>query len=153
MTKKLPHSTKQTVVSSWDSSKNYMMAEDEFTGIVVGKEATDSEYVISNGEIAPGAFIPDHYHKWEDQTFHIIEGKMEAKIGDDVYLLNPGDTVHCARGVSHYMKNVGETRAKIISYIFPGDWAEEFMAETSRHNRTNQRNLDLIEERFGVVYL
>jgi quercetin dioxygenase-like cupin family protein len=153
MTTRLTKSTKKTVVSGWDGSKNYMMAADEFTGIVVGKEATDSEYVISNGMIAPGAFIPDHYHKWEDQTFHVIEGRLEAKIGDNIYALGPGDTAHCPRGVSHFMKNVSHSPAKIISYIFPGDWAEEFMAETSRQNQNNQRDLDLIEQRFGVVYL
>ena len=145
--------TKKTVVSNWNGSKNYMMAEDEFTGIVVGKESTASEYVISNGVIAPGAFIPDHYHKWEDQTFHIIEGQLEAKIGDTVHLLGPCNTAQCPRGVSHFMKNVGQTPAKLISYIFPGDWAEEFMAETSRQNQTNQRDFDLTEKRFGVVYL
>ena len=153
MTVKQLLSTKKTVVSNWNGSKNYMMAEDEFTGIVVGKESTASEYVISNGVIAPGAFIPDHYHKREDQTFHIIEGPVKAKIGDTVHLLGPGDTAQCPRGVSHFMKNVGQTPAKLISYIFPGDWAEEFMAETSRKNQTNQRGFDLTEKRLGVVYL
>ena len=153
MTKKQSSSVKKTVVSSWDDSKKYMMAEDEFTGLVVGKEATNSEYVISNGVIAPEAFIPDHYHKWEDQTFHIIEGQLEAKIGEDIYTLGPGDSAHCPRGVSHFMKNIGDTQARLISYIFPGDWAEEFMAETSRQNKSNDRDLNLIEDRFGVVYL
>ena len=129
------------------------MAENEYTGIVVGKEATDAEYVISNGMIAPGAFIPDHYHKWEDQTFHIIEGTFEARIGEDVHMLGPGDTAHCPRGVSHFMKNTGDTHARLISYIFPGDWAEDFMAETSRQNLSGERDLSLIEDRFGVVYL
>lgn len=153
MAEKRSETSKKNIVTRWNSSKNYMMAEDEFAGIVVGKEATDCEYVISNGVIAPGAFIPDHYHKWEDQTFHVIEGQLEAKIGDAHYILGPGDTAHCPRGVSHFMKNVGQTQAKLISYIFPGDWAEDFMAETSRQNQNNQRDLDLIEDRFGVVYL
>lgn len=150
---KKSETSKQTVVKTWDNSKKYMMAENEFTGVVVGKEATNSEYVISNGVIAPGAFIPDHYHKWEDQTFHIIDGQLEAKIGDKYSILGPGDTAHCPRGVSHFMKNVGQTQARLISYIFPGDWAEEFMAETSRQNQEGQRDLGLIEEHFGVVYL
>ena len=153
MTEKLTRSDKKTIVSHWDNSRNYMMADDEFTGIIAGAEATGGAYVISNGVIAPGAFIPDHYHKWEDQTFHIIEGRLEAKIGDDQYILGPGDTAQCPRGVSHYMKNVGDAPARLISYIFPGDWAEAFMAETSRQNLSGARDLALIEERFGVVYI
>ena len=145
--------SKTTVIVRWSQSTNFMMAEDEYTGVVVGKAATNAEYVITNGVIAPGAFIPDHYHKWEDQTFHVIEGRLEAKIGDEVAELGPGDTVHCARGVSHFMRNIGPSPARLISYIFPGDWAEEFMAETSRQNLSGRRDPDLIEERFGVVYL
>lgn len=143
---------KQVVIGRWDSSRKFWMSEREYTGIVVSKEATGGDYVISDGVIAPGGFIPDHYHLWEDQTFHVIQGRLEAKIGEDVVAVGPGDTIHCPRGVSHYMKNVGTTEARLLSYIFPGDWAEAFMAETSRQNHAGERDLDLIEERFGVVY-
>ncbi|WP_170326638.1 cupin domain-containing protein [Ruegeria arenilitoris] len=153
MAKKTDKTTKRTVVSPWDGSKKFWMSETEYTGVVVGKDATANEYVISDGLIGPGGAIPDHYHKWEDQTFHIIEGELLAKIGDKVLKIGPGDTVHCPRGVSHYMKNVGDSPAKLVSYIFPGDWAEDFMAETSRQNHTGERDFALIEERFGVVYL
>lgn len=153
MTERKEQSTKKTVISAWDNSQKFMMAEKEYTGMVVGKEATQSDYVITSGVMAPGGVIPDHFHKWEDQTFHIIEGQLEAKIGDENVKLGPGDTAHCPRSVSHYMKNIGGTEAKMISYIFPGDWAEDFMAETSRQNLAGEYDLTLIEERFGVVYL
>ena len=64
-----------------------------------------------------------------------------------------GDSIHCPRGVSHYMKNTGSTDAKVISYIIPGYWAEDFMAETSRQNQSGEVDLDLIEKQFGVVYV
>lgn len=51
------------------------------------------------------------------------------------------------------MKNIDDEEARLVSYIFPGDWAEDFMAETSLQNRENARDPKLIEERFGVVYL
>lgn len=113
----------------------------------------DGAYVISDGVIAPNSSIPDHYHKWEDQTFHVLEGRLEAKIGDKVVTLEAGDSVHCPRGISHYMKNTGETSARLLSYIFPGHQAEDFMAETSRQNNRGEVDLKLIEEKFGVVYL
>lgn len=129
------------------------MANDEYTGVSVGKDATGGEYIVSTGIIGPGGFIPDHYHKWEDQTFHILEGELDTKIGDEVFQAKAGDSIHCPRGVSHYMKNNGENPAKLLSYIFPGEWAEDFMAETSRQNKSGQRDLELIEREFGVVYI
>lgn len=149
---KITQTHKQTVVRKHLESKKYWMSQGEYVGIVVGKEATQNEYVISDGIIESGSFIPEHYHKWEDQTFHVIAGTLEAKIGNTVYTLGPGDTIQCPRGVSHYMKNIGTETASMISYIFPGVWAEEFMQETSRQMEFGQIDLSFIEEQFGVVY-
>ena len=153
MAKKTEATTKIIVVSPWEDSKKYWMANKEYVAVVVGKEATNNEYVITTGVIASGGFVPDHYHKWEDQTFHVVAGKLEAKIGADLYQIGPGDSIHCPRGVSHFMKNIGDVPAKLVSYIFPGDWAEDFMAETSRQIQSGDQDLILIEQRFGVVYL
>ena len=153
MNKKTESTNKQTVVKKADNSKKFWMTENEFTGIVVDKKATNSEYVITNGIIEPEGFVPDHYHKWEDQTFHVIEGELEAKIGEKIYQIGVGDSIHCPRGISHFMKNTGKTNTKLISYIFPGDWAEEFFEETSRQVKTGEFDLKLIEDKFGVVYI
>lgn len=153
MNKKIETTDKKTVIAKSTNSKKYWMTDREFTGIVVGKEQTNNEYVITDGIIEPNGFVPDHYHKWEDQTFHVITGELEARIGDQTSRIGPGDSIHCPRGISHYMKNVGTTPAKLISYIFPGDWAEDFMAETSRQTKAGQPDFKLIEEKFGVVYL
>jgi quercetin dioxygenase-like cupin family protein len=145
--------TKCADVNKADNQNTHWMTENEFTRIIVGKVASNSEYVISDGVLEPGGFVPDHYHKWEDQTFHIIEGELEAKIGDTFYQIGIGDSIHCPRGTSHFMKNIGKTNVKLISYIFPRDWAEDFFTETSRQVKTGEFDFKLIEEQFGVVYL
>ncbi|MFZ1815657.1 MAG: hypothetical protein WBO55_08185 [Rhizobiaceae bacterium] len=105
----------------------------------------DSEHAISDGVIAPGGFTADHYYLWEDQTFHIIAGPREARIGDQVVSVGAGDTVHSLRGVSLYMKDTGDSEARLIRYIFPGDWAEDFMAETSRQSHGGKHGFELIQ--------
>ncbi|PKH51784.1 hypothetical protein CXF68_14305 [Tenacibaculum sp. Bg11-29] len=144
---------KKTVIKKASDAKKYWMTENEFIGIIAGKEATNSEYVISDGIIEPDGFVPNHYHKWEDQTFHIVEGDLEVKIGNETVLVSAGDSIHCPKGVSHYMKNTGDKDAKLISYIFPGDWAEDFFAETSKQVKSGKFDFALIEEKFGVVYI
>ena len=130
-----------------------MDVKGEYTNIIASAKQTNNEYVITDGIIAPNGFVPDHYHKWEDQTFHLMEGKVEAKIGNKWYELNVCDTVHCPRGISHFIRNNGNSTARLVSYIFPGTWAEAFFAETSKQNYSGERDLKLIEEKFGVVYL
>lgn len=151
--KLIKKTSKKLVVKQWESSKKIWMTENEFTGIVVGKEDTNSEYVITDGIIEPDGFIPNHYHKWEDQTFHIIEGILDVIIGKEKLTVNDGSTIHCPKGIAHYMKNIGKENAKVISYIFPGDWAEDFIAETSRQVKSRKTDLQLIEDKYGVVYL
>ncbi|GAA4829001.1 cupin domain-containing protein [Algivirga pacifica] len=153
MNKRITSSNKKVIIQKFGAGKKYWMNDKEYTGIVVSKEATNSEYIISDGVIAPEGFVPEHYHKWEDQTFHIIKGYLEVKIGDEMAKVEAGDTIHCPRGTSHYIKNIGDTEAQIISYIFPGDWAEDFMAETSKQVESGNFDLELIEEKYGVVYL
>ena len=153
MNKKISATSKEAIVKRFGDSQKYWMTENEYTGILIGKESTNSEYVISDGIIAPDGFVPDHYHKWEDQTLDVISGKIEAKVGDKTVHLSAGDSIHCPRGTSHFIKNTGNTEVRLISYIFPGDWAEDFMAETSRQVKSGTIDLALIEEKFGVVYL
>ena len=154
---KIEKTSKKMIIQNWNGNhQKYWMSSTEYTGVVVGKDDTNGEYVISDGIIGPGGFIPDHYHKWEDQTFHVISGQLEAKIGqtsEEFIAIGPGDTIHCPRGISHYIRNVGTEEAKLISYIFPGHWAEDFMDETSKQNHTGKQDLKFIEDKFGVVYI
>ncbi|MBX2814723.1 MAG: cupin domain-containing protein [Saprospiraceae bacterium] len=153
MKKRESQTNKKLAIQHWKSSKKYWMTDKEYVGIVVGRDATDSEYVITDGVIEPQGFVPNHYHKWEDQTFHVLTGDLKIIVGDRTLRVGAGATIHCPRGTPHYMENIGQTDAKIISYLFPGDWAEEFLEETSRQVKSQEMDYDLIEAAFGVVYL
>ena len=153
MSEKSEGTNKQVVVNKWGNGRKYWMAEGEYIAVIAGKESTNSEYVISDGVIKLEGFVPDHYHEWEDQTFHVIEGRLDVKIGEQTFQAEAGDCIHCPRGVSHYMKNIGESQVRLFSYIFPGDWAEDFFAETSRQNHSGEHDFEMIEEKFGVVYI
>lgn len=152
MSTKTEVSEKELVVAKKNTSPKLWMSQGEYTNIVVSAKQSNNEYVISDGIIEPNGFVPDHYHKWEDQTFHVLEGVVEAKIGNEIYQLQAGDTVHCPRGITHFMQNKGQKNARLLSYTFPGTWAEDFMEETSKQNRSRKFDLDLIEEKYGVVY-
>ena len=79
-------SNKELVISKKDNSPKYWMSKGEYTNIIVSAKQTNNEYVITDGIIEPNGFVPDHFHKWEDQTFHIVEGQVEAKIGEEFFV-------------------------------------------------------------------
>ncbi len=145
--------SKKVAIAIGGSRKRYWMTGKEYTGILIGKDATNGEYVITEGTIDIGGFVPEHYHKWEDQTFHIVQGTVEAKIGNETVIAGRGDAIHCSRGVPHLLKNIGNEEVKIISYLFPGHLAEDFFEESNRQIRGGSFDPEKIDREFGVVYL
>ncbi len=42
-----------------------------------------------------------HHHEIKHETFHIEDGKVRLELGDQVFILLPGDTVEIPVGVKH----------------------------------------------------
>ena len=65
-----------------------------------------SEVMVVQFHIAPGAEVPAHSHPHE-QVGHVVSGRMQFRIGDEVRELGPGEgyavpggVVHAATGVT-----------------------------------------------------
>jgi transcriptional regulator with XRE-family HTH domain len=52
-------------------------------------------------------------HRGEELVY-CLQGKMEFKVKDKIYILNPGDSLHFRTHQEHSWKNVGEVQAKLI---------------------------------------
>ncbi len=80
-----------------------------------------------NAELVPGAQItmglveidagqsnPLHYHPNCDEALHLLEGRLDHRIGDDVVSIGPGDTIHVPQGVLHRATNTGTQTARMV---------------------------------------
>ena len=74
---------------------------------------------LSVGDLSlePGSKVPTHYHPTEEAMV-IIEGQLEASLGDEVVTVNPGQTVLAPAGVSHGFVNRTGAPARLMA-IFP----------------------------------
>ena len=50
-----------------------------------------------------------HYHAIKDETFLVLSGKVRFELGDEVFVLLPGDTVHVPIGVKHRFGGMEES--------------------------------------------
>ena len=50
---------------------------------------------------------------------YVLEGKIEASIGDEKYVIGKGDTLYFDSSVPHYFKNTGSGEARMICVITP----------------------------------
>ena len=54
-----------------------------------------------------------------EKFIYILEGKVEAKVGEETYNLTKGDTLYFESSLSHYFKSTGPGESRIISVTCP----------------------------------
>jgi quercetin dioxygenase-like cupin family protein len=69
-----------------------------------------SEVMVVQFRIAPGAEVPAHSHPHE-QVGHVVSGRMQFRIGDEVRELGPGEGYSVPGGVVHAATGVTEVVA------------------------------------------
>jgi len=54
-----------------------------------------------------------------EKFIYVLDGKVEASIGEEKYTLTKGDTLYFASSVPHYFKNIGPAESRFICIISP----------------------------------
>ena len=54
-----------------------------------------------------------------EKFIYILDGKIEAHLGEENYALTKGDTLYFESSLPHYFKNTGTGEARIISVVSP----------------------------------
>ena len=68
--------------------------------------------------IGPGGTVTTHIHPDTEEAMVIVEGHLEAILGDEVVNLGPGDTVLAPAGVKHGFVNRSSSTATLVA-AFP----------------------------------
>jgi quercetin dioxygenase-like cupin family protein len=84
---------------------------------LVNKDCGSVSLTVNEAVVDPGAQIPLHIHPTEEAII-ILEGSLEATVGDEVTTVGPGKTILAPAGVKHRLVNNSPNLGKIIS-IFP----------------------------------
>jgi mannose-6-phosphate isomerase-like protein (cupin superfamily) len=71
---------------------------------------------------------PLHLHTREDEYSFVLEGRMGARLGDDVVEAGPGDLVFKPRNQWHTFWNAGDEPCRILEIISPAGF-ERFFQE------------------------
>ena len=101
---------------------------DLYTFLVTGEESGGA-YFAMEALVPRGGGPPPHIHANEDETFHVLEGRVTFRLGDETILAGPGDFVHVPRGNVHCFRNDGETPARLVLTFTPAG-IEHFFLET-----------------------
>jgi quercetin dioxygenase-like cupin family protein len=95
--------------------------------LITGKE-TDGAFFLAEMSVPPGGGPPPHIHRREDESFHLLEGKLTIQVGGNTITALPGDFAYLPRGIVHSFKNTGDVTAKALVMITPAG-LENYFAE------------------------
>ena len=99
---------------------------------------------------------PLHVHHREEELYYVIEGKLEAQVGDQQVTLEAGGSVLLPRGVKHKVCPVGEAVTRVLMVITPPG-LENMLFELDKLNKggldidavsrlARQYNVDILPE-------
>lgn len=101
---------------------------DHYTFLVTGAESGGA-YFAMEALVPPGGGPPLHIHRREDETFYLLEGAIEFRLGDEAITAGPGDFVNVPRGTVHNFRNTGSETARMVLTFTPAG-IERFFEET-----------------------
>jgi len=98
--------------------------------ICLGDADTSGAYCLLDVSLAPGIGVPRHTHTREDETYYVLSGELKVEVGDQSFLLRPGDTLFAPRNIPHQLKNTGETENRYLLVFSPAGF-ENFIDATA----------------------
>jgi mannose-6-phosphate isomerase-like protein (cupin superfamily) len=70
-------------------------------------------------EIQPEGGALDDVHENEDHVFYVLSGRAMAKVGDDDFLVEPGDALYVPKGTVHNFRVQGGEVFRIAVVFAP----------------------------------
>jgi quercetin dioxygenase-like cupin family protein len=119
----LPTLTKETgdlVHRPAGSGDAYYGPGDVYRFLITGEE-TGGAYFAMEALVPPGGGPPPHIHRNEDETFYVVEGSCDFRLGDETITAGVGDFINIPRGSVHCFHNSGTVPARLILTFTPGD--------------------------------
>jgi quercetin dioxygenase-like cupin family protein len=81
---------------------------------------TGGERVVVEAFVDPkGAVAAAHVHPAQEETFEVLAGELEFRLGKNTLVARPGDRVLVPAGTPHRFRNVGDETAHFVCEVSP----------------------------------
>ncbi|MGE5334837.1 MAG: cupin domain-containing protein, partial [Nitrososphaerota archaeon] len=75
-----------------------------------------------------------HLHYDQDEWFYAVEGEFLMQVGQERFVLHPGDSLFAPRRIPHVWAHVGNARGRILVTFMPAGTMEAFFHEVTKAN-------------------
>jgi hypothetical protein len=74
--------------------------------------------------------VPRHTHTREDEVYYVLAGELEVTVGEERFVLKPGDTLVAPRDIPHQLRNSGNVENHYLQVFSPPGF-EGFLKRTA----------------------
>ena len=123
---------------------------DRYTFLVTGAQS-DGAYFIMEATVPPGGGPPPHIHRREQESFYLLDGTLDIRMGDKVVKASTGDFVHIPCGEVHCFTNTGDTTARMLLIFSPGGiegFFEDSLEKVTDRTAEQPENMDIVVQRY-----
>ncbi len=89
-------------------------------GVLIGEAEGAPNFAIRRFVLDPGAAVPRHTNRVEHLQF-VLEGHYGVDIGEDTYMVAPGDSLYIPAGVEHAYQNHRDDPGAFLCVVPHGD--------------------------------
>ena len=126
----------QAKLLSPDGGEHYRPSAEENTFFKMGGDEVEGLFDYFEIRVAYLGGPPVHIHSVQHETFHVIEGQLTVKVGDELVEANTGEFLYIPKGVIHTYVNLKEgTIARAVGNLSPGGF-NKFVAELSAYQQS-----------------
>ena len=84
------------------------------TWLASAKIGNAEEQTVGRVIIKAGCNNPPHHHPNCEEVLYLLAGRLEHVAGDEMVVMEPGDTLVVAAGVPHNARSTGDVDADMI---------------------------------------
>lgn len=116
----LPSSKKTIDVQKSKAKHNVYIHDKRSSSEILASNVQNKKMMPVLIKIAKGGQTPGEESRPGVEKFiYILDGKVEANIGNDKYSLTKGDTLYFESSIPHHFRNVGHSEAELLSVTSP----------------------------------
>jgi quercetin dioxygenase-like cupin family protein len=120
----------------------------EITIKLAGGE-TKGEYFVFEAVSPPGAGMPLHVHRHEDEFVRILDGEFEYQIDQQIQKVTPGAMINFPKDIPHAFRNTGTKPGRTFWTVMPGANFEKFFGELGSLPADPQPDMGKVTEIFN----
>jgi quercetin dioxygenase-like cupin family protein len=117
-----------TIVRQNDARVLHAFGEE--VAILLDGEGTGGKLTVWTEITPPGGGPPPHYHVNEDETFHVLEGRVAFLAEVEWHEVGVGGAAFMPRGVVHTFRNAGDQPSRMLISTTPSG-IEKFFARSA----------------------